>query len=363
MLKLICSNLFQRPTRTGVSILAVSLGVVLVLVSVGLSYGQLTDNANRMRRIGGDFMFQPPNASFFFALNSGTLPIRFREVINKVEGVQEATPVLAKFIGDKFHLIYGIDKESFARVNETLRFVSGRHFEAPNEAIIDTNYARSRHLKVGDRLELLNHPFTVVGVYEEGTASRVMIPLATLQELNGTPDKVTTFFIRAKEKRALDTVYQRLKERFKDYTITRTADLQEIMTANTPVFKQFVAAVVFISVAISFLIILLAMYTTITERTREIGILKSLGASRSFIVQLILRESLLICGAGVVLGFVLAAIAIKLILTAFPSMPVNITASWRLFAAGMALFGGILGALYPALKAAHLDPVKALGYE
>ncbi len=363
MLKLICSNLLQRPTRTLVSVLAISLGVVLILVSVGLSYGQLTDAAERMRRIGGDFMLQPPNASFFFALNSGTLPIRLREVIQKIDGVQEATPVLAKFIGDKFHLVYGIDKESFARVNDTLRFVSGRHFQAPNEVIIDTNYARSKRLKVGDRLELLNHTFNVVGIYQEGTASRVMMPLATLQELNGTPDKVTTFFIRATEKKSLDLVYQRLKERFKDYTITRTADLQEIMTANTPVFKQFVVAVVSISVAVSFLIILLAMYTTITERTREIGILKSLGASKSYIVQLILRESLLICSAGVVLGFVLASVAIKLILTAFPSMPVNITTGWRVIAALMALSGGVLGALYPALKAAQLDPVKALGYE
>ncbi|HXK61858.1 MAG TPA: ABC transporter permease [Acidobacteriota bacterium] len=363
MLKLVYSNLFQRPTRTGVSILAVSLGVVLVLVSVGLSYGQLSDAADRMRRIGGDFMLQPPNSTFFFALDSGTLPVRLTEVIAKIEGVQAVTPVLAKFIGDKFHLVYGIDKDSFGRVNDSLRFTEGRHFESPYEAIIDTNYARSKQLKVGDRLDLLNHTFTVVGIYQEGTASRVMIPLATLQELNGTPDKVTTFFIRGGDEALLDTVYERLKERFRDYKITRTADLQEIMAANTPVFKQFLAAVVFLSVAISFLIVLLAMYTTITERTREIGVLKSLGASKSFIVQLILRESLLICSAGVVLGFVLAAIAIKLILTAFPSMPVNITATWRIAAAAIALFGGVLGALYPALKAAQLDPVKALGYE
>jgi len=224
MFKLICSNLFQRPTRTAVSVLAISLGVVLILVSVGLSYGQLTDAADRMRRIGGDFMLQPPNASFFFALNSGSLPVRLIEVIDNVDGVQEATPVLAKFIGDKFHLVYGIDKESFARVNDSLRFVSGGHFQSANELIIDTNYARSRRLKVGDRLELLNHPFTIVGIYQEGTASRVMVPLTTLQELNGTPDKVTTFFIRAAEKNSLDMVYARLKERFKDYTITRTAD-------------------------------------------------------------------------------------------------------------------------------------------
>ncbi len=138
-----------------------------------------------------------------------------------------------------------------------------------------------------------------------------------------------------------------------------------LLLADTrlPGLQEFRFTIILVSMLLSFMVILLAMYTTITERTREIGILKSLGASKSYIVQLILRESLLICGAGVVLGFVLAAVAIKLILTAFPSMPVNITTGWRVIAALMALSGGVLGALYPALKAAQLDPVKALGYE
>ena len=73
MLKHIYSNLVQRPTRTLVSVLAISIGVVLILVSVGLSYGQLNDAAERTRRVGGDIMVQPPNASLFFALNSALL--------------------------------------------------------------------------------------------------------------------------------------------------------------------------------------------------------------------------------------------------------------------------------------------------
>ena len=73
MWHLILSNLRQRPTRTCVNIMAVCLGVVLVLVCVGLSYGQLLDQAQRTRRIGGDFMLQPPDASFFLALNSGAM--------------------------------------------------------------------------------------------------------------------------------------------------------------------------------------------------------------------------------------------------------------------------------------------------
>lgn len=362
-MKLILSNFLQRPTRTFVSIMAVALGVVLVLVSVGLCYGQLTDTAERTRRIGGDFLFQPSDASLLFALNSGTLPVRIKEVLEKVEGVEAATPILAKFLADRFHLVFGIDHESFEEVNSSLRFVDGALFTQPFEAVVDTVYSTSNQVRVGDEIEILGHRFKVRGVFVQGTASRVMVPLATLQEINGTPEKATMFFIKGRQGVPEEQVYKRLRDRFKHYKITRTADLQEIMASSTPVFRQFVAAVVFLSVVISFLVILLAMYSTITERTREIGILKSLGASRSYIVQLILKESVLICAAGVTVGFILNYLALQLILANFPTMPVSITLFWKVAAAVLGIGGGVMGALYPALKAAGQDPVKALGYE
>jgi putative ABC transport system permease protein len=363
MFKLIFQNLRQRPTRACVSIVAVALGVVLLLVSLGLSYGQLMDTAQRTKGIGGDFILQPSDASLFFALNSGTLPVRVKRIIEEVEGVGAVTPILAKFLGDKFHLIFGIDPESFAGVNKDLSFVEGQRFSAPREVIIDTIYANSKQLSVGDSLQLLGHEFTVAGVFRQGTGARVLLPLSTLQELNGTPDKATMFFIRAREGSSLEQVYDSLEGRFENYKITKAAELQAMIMDNTPVFKQFVSAMVFISVTISFLIILLAMYSTITERTREIGILRSLGASKRFIIQLILNESLLLCVAGVVLGFGLTYLANQAIFSAFPSIPVTITLFWRVASAVVALAGGILGALYPAIKASQMDPVRALGYE
>jgi len=363
MFKLILQNLRQRPARALVSVVAVALGVVLLLVSLGLSYGQLMDTAQRTKGIGGDFILQPSDASLFFALNSGNLPVKVKRVIEEVEGVGAVTPILAKFLGDKFHLIFGIDPESFSGVNQDLSFVAGKRFSGPREVIIDTIYANSKQLSVGDPIQLLGHQFTVAGVFRQGTGARVLLPLNTLQELNGTPEKATMFFIRAKEGRSLEQVYDALQGRFENYRITKAADLQAMIMDSTPVFKQFVSAMVFISVTISFLIILLAMYSTITERTREIGILKALGASRTYIIQLILNESLLICVAGVVLGFGLTYVAIQAIFAVFPSIPVTITLFWRVASAVVALAGGLLGALYPAIKASQMDPVRALGYE
>ena len=363
MFKLIFSNLKQRPTRTCVSVFAVGLGVVLVLVSVGLSNGQFTDSAERTRRIGGDFILQPSGASLLFALDSGTLPVKIGEIIEKVEGVEATTPILTKFSTGKFHLVFGIDRSSFQRVNNSLRILKGQMFGGGQEALIDNNFARQHQLDVGDELEMLGHVFAISGVFEQGTASRVLVPLKTLQEVNGTPDKATMFFIRAVEGFSIEALDENLKNRFEHYRITKTEDLQQILMSDTPVFKAFLTTIVTISVIVSFLVILLAMYSTMTERTREIGILKSLGASKGYIVKLILRESLVICGIGVVLGFFLTFIANKLILITFPSLPIIITPAWRVSAAVVSIGSGTLGALYPAMKAATQDPVKALGYE
>ena len=362
MFKLILSNLKQRPTRTVISVLAVALGVALILVSVGLSYGQLNDFSARMRLLG-DVMVQPSDGSIFYAINSGTVPVRIGEKIAEVEGVSAVTPVLTKFLGDKFHLIFGIEKTTFRNVSHSFRIVKGQFLGDLDEIVIDTAYSESKNLDLGDRLELLGATFRVGGIFEAGVGARVMLRLQTLQNMNGTPGKATMFFVRASDETTDLEVADRLQERLKGYKITRTSELPQLMTSNTPVLKPFITAMVSLSALISFMMILLAMYSTIMERTREIGILKSLGASKSFIISLIMKESLVICGIGVGAGFLLTWLAIHVILSVAPNLPVDISGSWKLGAALMAFLGGTLGALYPALKAAQLDPIKALGYE
>ena len=203
MWSLILSNLRQRPTRTCVSVLAVSLGVVLVLVSVGLSYGQLADQAQRTRQIGGHFMLQPSGASLFLGLNSGALATKIGRVIKEVEGVEAATPLLVKFVSEGFHTLFGVDPVSFQRVNGGMVFHEGRIFQEKDEAIVDSLYASVNNVRVGQILDLLGHRFRVSGIFQEGTAGRIMVPLETLQEINGTPEKATVFFIRARKDESL----------------------------------------------------------------------------------------------------------------------------------------------------------------
>ena len=134
-------------------------------------------------------------------------------------------------------------------------------------------------------------------------------------------------------------------------------------SSNIPGLSAFINAVVFIALCIGILVIFLSMYTTITERTREIGILRSLGASKAFIVGLIFQESIFVCALGVVFGVGLSLLSAKLLVAVFPTLIIDITPGWVVRASLFAILSGVVGSFYPSLKAAGQDPVEALAYE
>ena len=112
---------------------------------------------------------------------------------------------------------------------------------------------------------------------------------------------------------------------------------------------------------IGFIVIFQAMYTAVMERTREIGILKSMGASKLYIVNVVLRETVLLALGGIVLGIVSMAARAGLA-HKFPLLQVVVDGGWIVRATLIAV-GAIAGALYPAFKAAQKDPIDALAYE
>jgi putative ABC transport system permease protein len=141
-----------------------------------------------------------------------------------------------------------------------------------------------------------------------------------------------------------------------------TRDLVTNIEKSIPYLGVFLRALVGLSAIVSGLVVMLAMYTTITERTREIGMLKALGASRGYIVSIIEREAFVISLLGLVAGFAVSFIAGYLINRAY-GLPFEYGWRWALVAAAIGVGGGVLGALYPAVRAANLDPVNALAHE
>ena len=364
MRKLLIANLLQRPTRTIVSMSAVAMAVILILVLTGLSHGLLNDAARRTQNTGADIIFQPSGASLFFAFNTGTLPIKLIGRLKEIPGVAALTPVLVNFSVGRFGLTFGIDWESFNTFPGRLKILSGRSFAGEYESIIDDLFAVSNNLKLGDTIKILARDFKIVGICQSGIAAvRVFIPLTTMQSLTGAMDKASMIFIKCQDLDKVPVVYEQVKRAFKGYNIVKVEELQKLMAENTPFLKEFTYTIIAISVFVSFLVILLAMYTSIFERTREIGILKAMGASKSFILRTILKESVLLCSLGCIAGIIGTYIIIEIIRIKFPSMLIAIPFDWHFKACFLALLGGILGSLYPAFKAASQDPVVALSYE
>jgi putative ABC transport system permease protein len=127
--------------------------------------------------------------------------------------------------------------------------------------------------------------------------------------------------------------------------------------------KPFIRVIIGLAVTIGFIVVMLSMYTAILERTREIGILKSLGASQLYIVSIVIRETFLLAALGIGVGILLSFGAKGLIERHFPILVVSLHREWWLWAGLIAVGGAMLGSLYPATRAARQDPIAALAYE
>ena len=261
-------------------------------------------------------------------------------------------------------IIYGIDPQSFHAISGGFVFFSGHDLENPDDILVDDWYAKSKGVKTGQMLHILGHDFNVAGVVEHGKGARLFVFMSTLQELSGARDKASVFFIKCDRPERTTAVMDEIRELLPRYEIRPLKDFLSLMTSsNLPGLQTFIDSMIGLAVAIGFLVIFLSMYTTIIERTRDIGVLKSLGASKVYIVQVILSETTLLClmawhRSGNELSELRA-----LFLKVFPTLTILITVKWIIRATLIAMVGGLIGASYPAWMASRKDPVEALAYE
>jgi putative ABC transport system permease protein len=182
--------------------------------------------------------------------------------------------------------------------------------------------------------------------------------------MTGAANRVSLFYVKLNNPDQVDTVIKRMNEAFPGYRTLAMRDYARLMmSSNRPALDAFIQTVVFVAVCVGVLVIFLSMYTTITERTREIGILRSMGGSKQFIVTLIFQETAVVCILGILIGVGASFVIAHTVTAIFPTLLVLITAGWVAKSSVLALFSGFIGSLYPSLKAAAQDPVDALAYE
>lgn len=361
--KLVVENLKHRPVRTGLSILAIGVEVMMMLTLVGVSRSMLEDAARRAQGVGADIMVRPPGTSIM-SLSGAPMPekmVAFLEeqphVVMAVGTIVHSLPALAS--------VTGIDLERFSQMSGGFKFLAGRPFEYPDEIIVDRYYARQNNLWVGSTLELMNRKWRVSGIFEEGKLARLVLPLRVLQDLTSNTGKISQVWVKVDRPENVRPVIDSLKSKLKDYPIYSIEEFTSLFTVtNVPGLQAFIWVVIGLSIVVGFLVVFLSMYTAVLERTREIGILKALGASPVYVLNILLRETLLLALLGTSLGIVFSYGTRWVIMTLIPAaLTQAIVPDWWPIAGGIALAGALLGATYPGWRAARQDPIEALAYE
>lgn len=366
MLELVLANLKVRPFRTLISVVGVALGVVLVVLFTGLARGMTNEMAKRAANWKAEIVFTRAGG---MDLTSSTLNVSTAYVdrLNKIDGVLSTVPVgryITPSTKGRFGIqqLDGVDWAPFAAMNG-MQLVEGRAPEANDEAILDQRQMTDDKLRLGDTVDLFgNKKYKVVGVFAPPSGSRIKISLAAMQDALEQEGKCTYILVKVRDGVDPDAVAARINEELPGNKVNLTRDLVIDAQERIPALNTFLKVLVGLGAFVSTIFVLLSMYTTVTERRKEIGILKSMGASKGFIIRAIEGEAFMIGVFGVVLGLIVAFLASVGFGRAF-ELAFEFSTGWVGTAVLIAIGGSLFGALYPAWRASAIDPVEVMANE
>jgi putative ABC transport system permease protein len=303
----------------------------------------------------------------FNGINGAVIPVKLEGILQALPHVAVATPVNQKLsMIDGLEVLWGIEYPTYSQLSPFV-FVSGGPPRNPDDVIVDDVFAGTGNgHRVGDTILIEKHPFRIAGVFEHGKGGRKLIPIAAMGEITGTPEKASAFYLKADEPEnvALITKEIHAVRGLEDYQVMTMEEWYSLMTPDhIPGLNIAIRVVIGIAVIIGFMVIFQSMYTAVLERTREIGILKSMGAANLTIVSVVLRETAVLAATGVVVGIAVSYAVKSLLAHMVPTLYLDMSLAWVFRGAGIAFVGSVFGALYPAWMAARKDPIDALAYE
>ncbi len=363
---LVVSSLLHRPKRTAASVLGIAVAMTLALMTSGLVRGILKERGRREASTGVEILVRERGTAGLTPSGATlTLPESLATMIATVPGVQGLT-LVGQYLqptgrGLDLRLVEGVKYDEYARLTG-LRLVQGRGLKGGDEAIIDRVRALSRRTRIGDTIEIFGRPFRIVGIYEPPLGPRIKIPLETMQQALGAEGRGSAILVKCARSQDQEAIAAEVQRRLPDRQVLLTRDLPRLYADGTPLINGFLKAILAVAAIVSALLVALTMYTTVLEQTRQIGILKSLGASKAFIVALIEKQALALSGLGILLAL-LVSLGLKHAVDALTTLRVEMEARWVLATIAAGVGSAALGALYPALRAAFQDPIHTLRYE
>jgi putative ABC transport system permease protein len=362
MLELVFANLKVRPFRTLISVVGVALGVILIVLFTGLARGMTNDLAKRAANWKAEIVFTRPGGMEATSSNT-SVDLAYAKRLGEIDGVQATVPVIRYFSPDSrgswgIKMLEGVDWQAYADMND-IALVEGRAPTANDEVVVDDRQASDNGQKVGDPYELFGgKQYKITGVFAPPSGARIKMSLAAMQDALQT-DKCSYILVKIRDGADTAAVAKRINEVLPGNKITLTQDMVSDAQERIPGLNTFLKVLVALGAFVSTIFVLLSMYTTITERRKEIGILKSLGASKAFIIKTIEGEAFMIGIFGILVGF-LSAFAASYIIGRQFQLAFEFSRGWILTAIAIAIGGSLAGALYPAWRASTIDPVEVM---
>ncbi len=389
------ANLMHHKLRSALSAVGIGIGICMLLTLSGLSRGTLNEIGDRWDAVDAELIVYPMGMGENVSLSGVGISDKYVGRLGEFgDLVERAVPVFLWPIkvGGQDHLAAGVDAAQIATLtgghpltqgrlcdpNGTFsRYLEGRLLGAGDDAadaneelmrpdglemVIDSRLAAKARLHVNDVIRTANYDWRIVGIVPEGGLSRVYIPRRTAQFLfgSGSITKSTAMFVKLRPNVDPDVAARRLRALRQE--VIQVKQYRDMLQQKWGMLYKYVDMVNAIALVISFLFIMVTLYTMVLQRTREIAILKSFGAGNVYILRLVLAESLALTAAGTAVGMAMSFGAAWAIQT-FTLYTVTITAKWIAIAIVSATLGAIVSGLYPAWRATRVDMVQALTLE